>query len=132
MSLKRNFISGILVGGLAIAGIAATAPIATAVGGCPAGKLCLYENTNYVDLDVTSTSTDACIDLGNFGEHKFEYGIGSYVNKLPVKARVYHWGGVSVGYVLDGTIRPGGFSSNSTNGGYFGEFGKVCMGSATP
>lgn len=132
MSLKRKLMSGALIGGLAIVGISVTAPTATAVGGCPTGKLCLYENINYVDLDVTSTSTNACIDLGNFGEHGFEYGIGSYVNNLPVKARVYHWGGVGLGYVLDGTISPGGFSSNSYNGDFFGEFGKVCMGSATP
>jgi hypothetical protein len=132
MDLKRKLISGALVGGLAVAGMVATTPSAAAVGGCPTGKLCLYENINYVDLDVTSTSTKACIDLGDFGEHNFEYGIGSYVNNLSVKAAVYHWGGVSLGYVHDGTISPGGFSSNSTNGDWFGEFGMVCTGGATP
>ncbi|MFY7567665.1 proteinase inhibitor I36 SMPI [Streptomyces sp. WI04-05B] len=128
--MKRKLASVALVGGLAVAGMAATAPTASAVGGCPSGKLCLYEGVNYAHLDVTSTSTKACIDLTDFGAHRFTVGIGSYVNNLSVKAAVYHRVGSDL--VYDGTISPGGFSSNSSDSGYFGESGMVCTGGATP
>ncbi|MFD5818865.1 peptidase inhibitor family I36 protein [Streptomyces sp. NPDC127038] len=129
--MKRKLASVALVGGLAFAGMAATAPTASAVGGCPSGKLCLYEPVNYARLDVTSTSTKACINLAGFGPTGFAYGIGSYVNNLSVKAAVYHAAGT--GYVYDGTISPGGFSSNSSSTSpYFGNYGLVCTGGATP
>ncbi|MFD9767566.1 peptidase inhibitor family I36 protein [[Kitasatospora] papulosa] len=108
----------------------ATATPAAAVGGCPAGKLCIYESTQYRNLAVTSTSTKACFDLTNFGTG-FNRGIGSYVNNLNVNAVVYS--NVSTaGYTVDGTIRPGGYSSDTTNGEWFGNFGAVCMGGLNP
>ncbi|MEU9032697.1 proteinase inhibitor I36 SMPI [Streptomyces sp. NPDC048383] len=131
MNLKQKLGTVAAALGLALSGMAATAVPAAAVGGCPAGRLCLYENINYIDLDVTMASTKACIYLSDFGEHRFGPGIGSYVNNLGVKAEVFHWvSGTS--YALDGTIRPGGFSSNSTNGGLFGNYGMVCTGGARP
>ncbi|MEU9304481.1 hypothetical protein [Streptomyces sp. NPDC048269] len=131
MKQTRKWLSGALVGGLAVVGMMATAPSAAAVGGCPAGKLCLYEDIHYVDVDLTSTRTKACFYLWEFGEDEFASGIGSYVNNLPVKADVYHWDGRNLVYVHDGTIRPGGSSSNSRTGSWFGHSGKVCTGGAT-
>jgi hypothetical protein len=49
------------------------------------------------------------------GDNYFLYGIGSYWNRLPVKADVYHRDGYGRLH-YDGTIRPGGFSSNSRTG----------------
>ncbi|WEH35201.1 peptidase inhibitor family I36 protein [Streptomyces sp. AM 4-1-1] len=131
MNWKRKVATGVAALAMAVGGMAATATSASAVGGCPAGKLCLYEDTNFVDLDVTSTSTQACIYLSHLGETGFYNGIGSYVNNLPVNAVVYHWSGSS--YILDGTISPGGSSSNTNNSyTYFGDRGAVCMGGVMP
>ncbi|WP_240805739.1 proteinase inhibitor I36 SMPI [Streptomyces sp. A1547] len=102
------------------------------MGGCPSGKLCLYENTQYLDLDVTSTSTRGCIFLGHFGETGFFNGIGSYVNNLPVSVGVYHYSADKKTFYLDGTIRPGGYSSNSSSPAQFGERGAVCTGGVNP
>lgn len=131
MNWKRGAVSSLAVLSLATGVMAATVSSASAaatVGGCPSGKLCLYEGTQYDFLSVTSTSTQACIYLSNYGT-RFHDGIGSYVNNLPVNAVVYHRSGSS--FVLDGAIRPGGFSSNSYNL-VFGEEGAVCMGGVRP
>ncbi|MEV5689456.1 peptidase inhibitor family I36 protein [Streptomyces sp. NPDC052164] len=131
MSWKSRAASGMAVFALMTGAMGATASSASAaatVGGCPSGKLCLYEGINYDFLSVTSTSTQVCIYLSDYGT-RFHDGIGSYVNNLPVNAAVYHRSGSS--FVLDGTIRPGGFSSNSYNL-VFGEEGAVCMGGVRP
>ncbi|MET7921592.1 peptidase inhibitor family I36 protein [Streptomyces avermitilis] len=77
---------------------------------CPSGKLCLYEGTNFTSLTFTSASTKLCFDLATYG-NGFQNGVRSYVNNLPVKAEVFHRVGTST-IVLDGTISPGGSSSN--------------------
>ncbi|MFF5045494.1 peptidase inhibitor family I36 protein [[Kitasatospora] papulosa] len=121
--------AALAIGGTAIAvgGLTATAAPAAAVGGCPAGKLCLYEYANYNSLALTSTSTKACFVLSASPSYMNE--IGSYVNNLPVNAAVWAWK-VGSRYVLVGTIGPGKFSSDA--GDNFGEYGAVCMGGLNP
>ncbi|WAZ26726.1 peptidase inhibitor family I36 protein [Streptomyces cinnabarinus] len=126
MNFKGKLATVALVGSMAVSGMAATAPSAAAVGGCPSGKLCLYDDPNYAHLDITSTSTKACFSLTDW--NGFSDGIGSYVNNLPVPVDVYTWTG-SV-YLYDGRIRAGGFSSNA--GSKFGSRGTVCTGGLTP
>ncbi|MFJ6699831.1 peptidase inhibitor family I36 protein [Streptomyces sp. NPDC091272] len=128
MNWKYKVVTGAALMTLTIGLSAATAAPAAAMGPCPKGKLCLYEGVGYIHLDVTSTSTKACIYLFKFGDYKFKDGIGSYINDLPVNAVVYHRSGSS--YIVDGTIRPQGFSSMT--GGYFGKSGAVCMGGVKP
>ncbi|MFF8379825.1 hypothetical protein ACF07V_27270 [Streptomyces sp. NPDC015661] len=133
MKLKRKLATVALAGGLALTGVAATAPSAAAnEGNCPSGRACFHENIGYYDRDVETGTTKTCIDLRKYGETKFAVGIGSYVNYLPVKVDVYHRNGYYGALVYDGTIRPGGFSSNSSNGGWWGEYGTICTGGATP
>ncbi|MCX4667563.1 proteinase inhibitor I36 SMPI [Streptomyces sp. NBC_01381] len=117
------------VSALAMAGgsLAATAAPAAAVGGCPSGKLCLYDSGDYRNLAITSTSTKACIDLV-YGAHPMPY-IRSYVNNLRVNAVVWKSNG-SDRLVVQGTIRPGGHSSDA--GWDFGYAGAVCMGGVNP
>ncbi|MEU2410101.1 peptidase inhibitor family I36 protein [[Kitasatospora] papulosa] len=121
--------AALAVGGTAMAlgALAVTAAPAAAVGGCPAGKLCLYESANYKSLALTSTSTKACFLLA--GSPGYMNDIGSYVNNLPVNAAVWEWK-VGSRYVLVGTIGPGKFSSDAGEG--FGEYGAVCMGGLNP
>ncbi|MFC9295011.1 peptidase inhibitor family I36 protein [Streptomyces sp. NPDC057011] len=132
MDVKRTMAVALSSVMLAAGGVAATASTAEAVGGCPSGKLCLYENTQFQDLDVTTTNTQGCIFLGHYGETGFFDGIGSYVNNLPVSAVVYHYSADKKLFYLDSTIRPGGFSSDSSSLAQFGERGAVCMGGANP
>ncbi|MFH9864081.1 peptidase inhibitor family I36 protein [Streptomyces sp. NPDC017202] len=127
MNLKRKSAVALSTLALAFAGMAATATPAAAVGGCPSGKLCLYEGTNYTALTFTSASTKLCFDLSTYGSG-FGLGVRSYVNNLPVKAEIFHRTSADT-IVLDGTISPGGFSSN-TGSGSFGKSGVVCTGGA--
>ncbi|MFF6774775.1 proteinase inhibitor I36 SMPI [Streptomyces sp. NPDC012637] len=134
MSLKRKSAVALSALALAAAGTAVTASPAAAVGGCPSATLCLSEDTNYVDIDVTSkTTAQNCIALGHYGETGFYNGIRSYVNNLPVNVDVYFYNG-SVGdpYKYEATIRPGGFSSNTTDVYKFGYRGAVCTGGGNP
>jgi len=130
MRTKARALAALSVLAMSLSGVAATATPAAAVGGCPSGKLCLYEGTNYSRLAVTSTSTQACIYLRNFGTG-FGSGIASYVNNLPVNAVVYNYRGSTDTFALAGTIRSGGFSSNSLSV-HFGVSGAVCMGGVSP
>ncbi|MWA16183.1 proteinase inhibitor I36 SMPI [Streptomyces sp. BA2] len=116
------------VSAMAMAGgsLAATAAPAAAVGGCPSKKLCLYKYDDYKVLALTSTSTKACIRIRTGGL----YEIRSYVNNLRVNAVVYKYIAGTTGYVVDGTIRPGGYSSDA--GRDFGGYGQVCMGGVKP
>jgi hypothetical protein len=108
-----------------------TASPAAAVGGCPSATLCLAEDKNYVDTDVTTkTTAKNCIPLGHFGETGFYNGIGSYVNNLPVSVDVYYDNGR--GYTYESTIRPGGFSSDTSAVYKFGYRGAVCTAGANP
>ncbi|MEU9983076.1 peptidase inhibitor family I36 protein [Streptomyces sp. NPDC050856] len=108
------------VGGLA----AATAP-AAAIGGCPSGKLCLYEGKNYSDLRLTSTSTKACFHI--WGDPYHMSAVRSYVNNLAVNAVIWEY---DLGWKSAGTIGPGKFSSDA--GDSFGTYGAVCMGGLHP
>ncbi|MFV0138264.1 peptidase inhibitor family I36 protein [Streptomyces sp. HMX87] len=130
MKLKR--IGAALVTTLAVVTGSAlvNATPAAAVGGCPSGKLCLWDTPDYGTIDVTSTSTKACIYLQHHGTYGFRGGIRSYVNNLPVNAVVYRWDDFYEIYLLEGTIRPGGFSSNAPKG--WGKLGAVCMGGVNP
>ncbi|MFE2018303.1 proteinase inhibitor I36 SMPI [Streptomyces sp. NPDC059499] len=112
---------------MAVGGLAATATPAAAVGGCPSGKLCLYEYTNYSTLALTSTSTKACFILSAYPYTIFD--IGSYVNNLSVNAAIWEIGD-NFRWELAGTIGPGKFSSNAGSG--FGQNGAVCMGGLNP
>ncbi|TQJ57755.1 peptidase inhibitor family I36 protein [Streptomyces sp. NBC_00080] len=127
MNLRRKSAVTLSTLALAFAGIATTATPAAAIGGCPSGKLCLYEGTNFTSLTFTSASTKLCFDLASFG-NGFQNGVRSYVNNLPVKAEVFHRINSST-IVLDGTISPGGSSSN-TGSTTFGASGVVCTGGA--
>jgi hypothetical protein len=109
--------AGLAVGALVMAtgGLAATATPAAAVGGCPAGQLCLYAGTNS-DMKLQTGSIDRCFGLPSYGLTS----VTSYVNNMSVKATVWDQGPDGV-YYLDGTIQPGRFSSNAgTNFGYYG------------
>ncbi|MCX5014907.1 proteinase inhibitor I36 SMPI [Streptomyces sp. NBC_00555] len=119
------------VSALAMTGgsLAATAAPAAAVGGCPEypiRKLCLYDSSQYRNLAITSTSTKACIDLVN-GPNRMPR-IRSYVNNLNRNAVVWKQSGF--GLVVQGTIGPGGHSSDA--GWDFGTAGAVCMGGVNP
>ncbi|MCX4826263.1 proteinase inhibitor I36 SMPI [Streptomyces sp. NBC_01142] len=118
---------------LTTAGLAATATPAAAVGGCASGKLCLYEDRFYVDMDLSSSSTKACFPLGHYGESGFYEGIGSYVNNLSVPVEVYYYNRSSDNpYTHEATIRPGGFSSDTSAVIRFGWRGAVCTGGLNP
>ncbi|MEU9032582.1 peptidase inhibitor family I36 protein [Streptomyces sp. NPDC048383] len=114
---KMALSAGALV--MATGGLAATASPAAAVGGCPAGKLCLYAGTNYTNMKLSTGSIDSCWDLPNYGLTS----VKSYVNNMSVKATI--WDRASNGeYYLDGTISPKRFSSNA--GANFGYYGIAC------
>ncbi|MGW7452734.1 peptidase inhibitor family I36 protein [Streptomyces sp. NPDC054787] len=130
MKVNQKLAATALAAGLAVAGMTATAPSAAAVGGCPSGQLCLYEDPLYHDMDVQTGTTKVCVDLSKHGDDYFRSGIGSYVNNLPVKAVVYRYNRLTKLLVYDGTIRAGGFSSDT--GGGFGYLGMVCTGGAIP
>ncbi|MFE4212377.1 peptidase inhibitor family I36 protein [Streptomyces sp. NPDC056844] len=112
---------------MTVGALGATAAPAAAVGGCPAGKLCLYDFINYKGLALTSTSTKACFILS--ASPSYMSDIGSYVNNLSVNAAVWEWR-AGTRYTLVGTIGPGKFSSNAGNN--FGVNGAVCMGGLDP
>ncbi|WP_079079001.1 peptidase inhibitor [Streptomyces sp. DSM 15324] len=109
----------------------ATAAPAEAVGGCPSEKLCLYRSTEYRTLSFTAASTGACFWLSDYGLTEPGNGIMSYVNNLSVKATLWssqdlvHW-------YADGTIRSGGFSSDTGGSFPFNSSDKICTGSALP
>ena len=140
MDWKRKLAGAALALGMATAGIAATASPAAAVGGCPSGKLCLYADTDYTTLTLTSTSTHVCIYLENYGHDGFYDGIPSYVNNLPFGVAVYYgyWAAADETYKLYGTISPGGYSSHTgdqmsaANPLFGGYYGAVCMGGVKP
>ncbi|WP_234323756.1 peptidase inhibitor family I36 protein [Streptomyces sp. NRRL F-2580] len=111
---------------MTVGGLASTTTPAAAVGGCPSGKLCLYNAPDYHDLRLTSTSTKACYGLGS--QPYFMYSVASYVNNLPVNAAIWEY--ELSGWKLVGTIGPGKFSSNA--GRSFGVGGAVCMGGVHP
>ncbi|MEV5689457.1 peptidase inhibitor family I36 protein [Streptomyces sp. NPDC052164] len=134
MQLKH--IGATLTAALAVAGsMLVNAAPATAVGGCPSGKLCLYRSTDYRTLDFTAASTGACFWLSDYGMGRGTNGINSYVNNLPVKATIWESSDLNNWYA-NGTIRPGGFTSDT--GAMTGEFSwwkesdKICTGSALP
>ncbi|MFF5767796.1 peptidase inhibitor family I36 protein [Streptomyces tanashiensis] len=134
MSLKNRLSSIALAGGLAITGLAATAPTAAADTPCPSGKLCLYKSTLYRELTFTTSSTAVCYSLDRFGMGPGTNGVNSYRNNLPVKATLYNqqsgaWWDPD-GYYVDYTINPGSFSSNTYTAGDMDLY--VCMGSAKP
>lgn len=123
MKLKRILASALVATAVTAGGLSATPSPAMAVGGCPSGKLCLYAGTNFTQLAVTSASTSACV----YFYRDFKLGnIASYVNNLPVKVYVYN-AYDPYAPALQGTISPGGFSSNA---GYFGYHGATCTGTA--
>ncbi|MFJ5709541.1 MULTISPECIES: hypothetical protein [unclassified Streptomyces] len=127
MGTKRRLGTAVLATGLALAGMTATAPTAAAAT-CPADRLCLSEYYDLNTIHATIASTKACVSIAGLGPYDFEFGIASYRNNLPVKAAVYSK--MSYGYKYDGTIQPGGASSNTY--GNFGLSGLICTGGATP
>lgn len=118
---------------LAATTVVATEAPAVAADPCSAGKLCLWEDINFANgVDVTSRTTVAnCIGLGLWGDG-FQKGIGSYYNNLPVKVDVYSYDPFTWYYIYNGTIRAGGFSSNSLSGHFGDNAGAVCTGGANP
>ncbi|WP_405648038.1 peptidase inhibitor family I36 protein [Streptomyces uncialis] len=85
----------------------AVAPAASAAEACPAGKLCLYSSTGFVNMKFQTGSVNTCWELAFFGLDS----VRSYVNNMNGYARFYSqlippkkvW-----------EIRDGGSSSNST------------------
>ncbi|MGW5582456.1 peptidase inhibitor family I36 protein [Streptomyces sp. NPDC003857] len=128
MSIRRRVAT--VVAGLAIAvgGAAATATPAAAVGGCPSDKLCLYSGANFTSLKFTAASTQACFDLDDYG---LANNVRSYVNNLPVNAVMYEMYPAGT-YTAIGTIRPGGFSSDTANTEIYSWAIAVCMGGVNP
>ncbi|WP_328944283.1 peptidase inhibitor family I36 protein [Streptomyces sp. NBC_00250] len=124
MKLKRKLATIALTGGLALTGMAATAPSASAAEKCDSNQVCLYRATGFVRMGLETTDKNGCFDLYSLG---FSQGVKSYINNLPVKVDIYHWNGNT--HVYDGTIRPGGSSSN-TGIRVFGTNGMACTGSA--
>ncbi|MEV5972626.1 hypothetical protein [Streptomyces sp. NPDC051921] len=86
----------------------------------------------WTEEDFEATSTKACFDLRKYGEIGFANGIFSYVNNLPVKVDVYHRDRSWTALEYDGTIRPGGYSSDTSSVTWWGQYGAVCTGGATP
>ncbi|WP_370412256.1 proteinase inhibitor I36 SMPI [Streptomyces fradiae] len=133
MSLKRKSAVALSALALAAAGTAVTTTPAAAEGGCPSATLCLSEDTNYVDIDVTSKTTGPnCIALGHYGETGFYNGIKSYVNNLPVTVSVYFYSPLYERYLPESPIYSGGFSSDTTSVYKYGMRGAVCTGGADP
>ncbi|MFD0144204.1 MULTISPECIES: peptidase inhibitor family I36 protein [unclassified Streptomyces] len=135
MKLKGKLASMALTGGLAMTGLAATAPSAAADTPCPSGKLCLYKSTLYRELTFTTSSTAVCYDLDPFGMGSLTNGVNSYRNNLPVKATIYTrtsatWWNPD-DYVVQYTINPGSFSSNTYGAGEETALW-VCTGYAKP
>ncbi|WAZ22570.1 peptidase inhibitor [Streptomyces cinnabarinus] len=133
MNFKRKLVNLALAGGLAVGGLAATtSPASAAKDNCPANALCLWQRTGWVtNPEFVARSTAACFDLTDpkYGVGTFTWGIGSYWNRLPVKVDVYHLDPIKYTLHLDGTIRSGGFSSDSKSGN-FGDNGYICIGGA--
>lgn len=107
-------------------GLAAAAGPASAVGGCPSGKLCLYSGANYSGLYWTSASTATCVPgVGSNGGPP-----ASYVNNLPVQVKMWGYtpgGGTTLSHRA--TIRAGGFTSNTGGTVYWNE---ACTGGVNP
>ncbi|MFD4943980.1 peptidase inhibitor family I36 protein [Streptomyces sp. NPDC058239] len=109
---------------------------AAAVGGCPSDKLCLYRSTEYRTMSFAAASTSACFWLSDYGLTYPFNGISSYVNNLPVKATL--WSGNAAdpnSWYQRASIRSGGFSSDTFNGGDNNQWttsDMVCTGSAKP
>ncbi|MFF7780304.1 peptidase inhibitor family I36 protein [Streptomyces tanashiensis] len=136
MKLKRKLASMALAGGLALTGLAATAPSAAADTPCPSGKLCLYKSTLYRELTFTTTSTAICYDLDRFGMGSWTNGVNSYRNNLPVKATMYlntstDWQDPD-GYIYMYTINSGSFSSDTNYWKPEQHDLVVCTGSTKP
>ncbi|WP_079079000.1 peptidase inhibitor family I36 protein [Streptomyces sp. DSM 15324] len=124
MSFKLKAVTAISAVALSFVGVTANASPAQAVGGCPSGKLCLYAGTDYTKLWFTAASTNACYRLLDYG---LWHGVKSYVNNLPVNAVMYYFPRTPLG-----TIRPGGFSSDTGNSLIATSSEIACMGAAQP
>lgn len=108
-----------------------TAPTAAAVGNCPSGYLCIYDESNFSGQKIVSASTNSCFDphavVANWNY------IQSYANSNSVDAVVWHYSYADFTYKKARTLPAGGFSSNIGIGGLGGYYGdKVCMGNARP
>ncbi|MFC9293917.1 peptidase inhibitor [Streptomyces sp. NPDC057011] len=121
MRATKRLAAGLASFVLFTGGMLGLASPAQAMGGCPPDKLCLYGWSDFYDLYWTMASTNACL-----GGIDYPHGPNSYVNNLPVKVRMYHFEGPD--WKLDGTISPGGASSNAQ----FPKWQKACTGTATP
>ena len=136
MQLKR--IGATLTATLAVVSGSAlvNAAPAAAVGGCPSDKLCLYRSTEYRTMSFAAASTSQCFWLADYGLTYPSNGISSYVNNLPVKATLWEDNGAQWhNWSQAASIRSGGFSSDSFNGGNniaFGNSEMVCTGNALP
>ncbi|XQE79528.1 peptidase inhibitor family I36 protein [Streptomyces microflavus] len=127
LSLKTKIATGASVLALAVSGLAATAAPASAVGGCPSGKLCFYSGANYSGLYWTSASTAACVSRiqADGGPPR------SYVNNLPVQVKIWGPNPGTSQYIHYSTIRAGGFSSN-TGSVYTEGWSYACTGGVEP
>ncbi|MEV5689455.1 peptidase inhibitor family I36 protein [Streptomyces sp. NPDC052164] len=120
---------------LAVGGGIVNASSAAAVGGCPTNKLCLYRSTEFRTMSFSATSTGACFYLRDYGLTYPANGINSYVNNLPVKATLWE-GSIPNNWSSNGSIRPGGFSSDTgaltPEGAYWRYATAVCTGGVFP
>lgn len=134
--MQLKYIGATLAATLLIAGstLVNAAP-AAAVGGCPSDKLCLYRSTDFRTMSFSAASTGACFYLRDYGLTYPANGINSYVNNLPVKATLWE-GSIPNNWSSNGSIRPGGFSSDTgaltSEGAYWRFATAVCTGGTFP
>ncbi|WP_442814203.1 peptidase inhibitor family I36 protein [Streptomyces sp. NBC_00151] len=93
------------MGGTAVAG----ATPASATGGCPSDRLCVYDLTSFGGNRITSTSTNSCF-LTVSNSYEFNHYVESYVNNLPVDAHLWEFDD-SAGWIKVRTLVSGGFST---------------------
>ncbi|MER6917132.1 peptidase inhibitor family I36 protein [Streptomyces sp. NPDC000594] len=121
--------SAAVISTLAVAGAWATvsAAPATAAGGCPTARLCVWDGTDFLGTRIASASTNACFFINDTAGFS---SVRSYSNNSAVSGKIYEYG--PGGYFAARTLSAGGFSSDigTPRGG--GVADMICMGNATP
>lgn len=127
MSWKRKTAATVSMLTMAAGATLMAAQPAAAVGNCPSGYVCVYDESNFSGNKIVSASTNSC-----FAPWKFDFGyIRSYVNNS-VDAMVWHYSSSGEWYKAR-TLPAGGFSSDIgiyNLGGLTGDY--VCMGNGKP
>lgn len=129
MKLKSRVATAISAAAIALSGVGAAAPSASAAESCPSGQLCLYRVSNFIDMRFQTGTVKGCWNLHFYYLTTTSGQIASYRNNLPVSAKLWEKG---VYWKETATIRSGGSSSDSASNPLFRTADFVCTGGALP